>query len=341
MRRRNISIVLLLCSIGVLILICDSAAAVSSAQSAIQLCLTTVIPSLFPMCVLTSVITNATIGKIIPFANILHRISGMPMGSESLLTAGMIGGYPLGAKLVAEFYEDGTLSKTQADWMLTFCSNAGPAFVFGLCGKLFTEPIAPLTIWSIQICSALMVARTFRCTNSEQVRISTRNNSLQNIIWGSTKAMGTICAWIILFRVIIGAVERWVFFMIPKDANILLKCILELTCGIVALPMIGNEQVRFIICSTALTLGGICIYMQTASLIGSLDKKSYIKGKLLQSAYSLFLAVCCIKIVYTSGAIHYFAPLFPIVLIFSAVFLQKAMAFSKTIIYNTRKIVRG
>ena len=47
---------------------------------------------------------------------------------------GIISGYPVGAKIVNKFIEDGTCTKQEAERMLAFTNNSGPLFIIGTVG---------------------------------------------------------------------------------------------------------------------------------------------------------------------------------------------------------------
>ena len=65
---------------------------------------------------------------------------------------------------------------------------------------------------------------------------------------------------------------------------------IELVNGCSALGYIGDVGLRFILCSGMLGFGGICVAMQTKSVIGGLPMRPYLRGKLLQASFSVLLA---------------------------------------------------
>ena len=65
------------------------------------------------------------------FMKKLFHIS--PAGVTSLLM-GLISGYPLGAKVCCELYQNKSITKTDAERLLAFCNNAGPVFITGTVG---------------------------------------------------------------------------------------------------------------------------------------------------------------------------------------------------------------
>ncbi len=50
---------------------------------------------------------------------------------SSALALGFVGGYPVGARTAIALYENGQCSKTEAERLLAFCNNSGPAFILG------------------------------------------------------------------------------------------------------------------------------------------------------------------------------------------------------------------
>ncbi len=47
---------------------------------------------------------------------------------------GIISGYPVGAKIVTEFKNNGECSKAEAERLLSFTNNSGPLFIIGTVG---------------------------------------------------------------------------------------------------------------------------------------------------------------------------------------------------------------
>ena len=74
--------------IGMLILIMDTKTAVSAVIEGLNLCLETLIPSLFPFIFLSSILSPSIMGKHIPGLTAMGRIMGIPTGCESLFLIG-------------------------------------------------------------------------------------------------------------------------------------------------------------------------------------------------------------------------------------------------------------
>lgn len=277
--------------IGILIL--DSKTALSGAQEGIRLCLQTVIPSLFPFFVLSGIITNAFFGYPGAAFSPLGKLFLLPEGAESILIPAFLGGYPVGARSVAEAYRHGQLDPEEAQRMLAFCNNPGPAFLFGMGGVLFTDKRLPWVLWSIIIISSLAVARIFPVTQKRSVQLMSKP-SQESIIHISLKAMSAVCGWVVLFRVVIAFCNRWFLWLLPEWARVMVIGILEISNGCAALSGIAQESLRFLLAVCLFSFGGLCVTMQTVSVTQGLSKRYYLLGKSLQTLFSLVLSLCVI-----------------------------------------------
>ena len=119
-------------ALGMLVMILDAKTALTSAEAAVRLCMRVVVPALFPYLVLSSYLNGALRGARLPFGDWIARFTGIPVGSEGILLTGILGGYPSGAKAVADGVRSGVLTPREGERMLSFCNNAGPAFLFGM-----------------------------------------------------------------------------------------------------------------------------------------------------------------------------------------------------------------
>lgn len=275
---------------GMMILILDSKTVLNGASQAIELCVKTIIPSLFPFFILSILLTNSLSSAQIPFLRPLSKLFQIPAGADSLLICSFLGGYPVGAQCISTLYKKGAISKADANRLLAFCSNAGPAFIFGMVSFLFPERWIPWLLWFIHVISAFLVSGFFPgdheiCSPTEE-----RAFSFSDAMWSALKAMGQVCGWVILFRIIITFLSRWILWIFPTHVQVMITGLLELTNGCVELRAIGDVSLRFIICSAMLALGGLCVAMQTASVTAGLNLRTYFLGKLLQTIFSILLS---------------------------------------------------
>ena len=75
---------------------------------------------------------------------------------------GIISGYPVGAKIVNKFVEEGTCTKSEAERMLAFTNNSGPLFIIGTVGiSLFGDTKIGIILFITHILACLTVGLIF------------------------------------------------------------------------------------------------------------------------------------------------------------------------------------
>lgn len=276
---------------GMLVLILDSRTAMDGMRSGIDLCLRTLIPSLFPFFILSILMTGSLLGQTSRFLRPIGRLCGIPEGAESLFLTGLLGGYPVGAQNVALAYEAGALSKADAQRLIGFCSNAGPAFLFGIVGQAFDSLWLPWALWGIHIVSAAMVGIISRPRERSRVVLPQgKPITLTQALRKAITVMAQVSGWVVLFRMLLNYLNRWFLWLLPGEAQILITGILELSNGCVQLRGLEREGLRLIGASGLLALGGVCVALQTASVTKGLSLGFYFPGKLLQASLGVLMA---------------------------------------------------
>lgn len=333
MKRAGRVLTIIFSCAAMLMLILDSKTALQGAQEGLAICGKTVIPALFPFFVISILLTGAISGYSIPIFKPITKFCKMPKGSESLLLVGLLGGYPVGAKCIYDCWKSGQLTKEDARRCLGFCSNAGPAFIFGMCGILFEQIWTVWVLWGIHIFSALLVGNMLPGYSADSLKENQKENvPLTDAASKATTAMISVCGWVILFRVIIVFGERWFLWLLPEIFRVALQGILELANGCNSLLTVQSEGVRFLLCAAFLSFGGICVGLQTASVVGELGTGLYFPGKALQCVIS-----CSIAGLFVSLRYRICSPVWPmvsIIVLFLLVALKKTVAFPGKLVYN-------
>lgn len=287
-----------------LILILDAETALKSAMDGIHLCFASVAPALFPFLVLSIYLTGNLSGTQIPGMKYLGKLCRIPPGSEGILLTGLLGGYPVGAQAVRQAYDAGGLSRQEARRMLGFCSNAGPAFIFGILSPLFIDLRTTWFLWLIHIVSAILTGIFLPGGYTGSDRKQTAQNlSFPDSVHRAIRVMASICGWVVVFRILIGFLDRWVFWLLSSELKTILSGLLELTNGCLILRTIDTEPLRFLIASIVLSFGGLCVGMQTVSVTGTLGTGLYFPGKLLQTMVSILLCTFTMPVLYPGNTV--------------------------------------
>ena len=311
--------------IGMVILILDGKTAVAGAQAGMILCLKTVIPALFPFFVLSSLLLRNGSHQTEQSAGFMKRHLWIPAEMSEILIPAFLGGYPVGAQVVTQAYQNGALSRPDAERLLAFCSNAGPAFIFGMLGQMFPKLWMVWALWAIHIVGAVLAALLISGLHTP-ICIGTfdRANTSGDVLSSSVKTMGIVCGWIVLFRVGISFLDRWVLWLLPGEIRVAVIGFLELSNGCCELSGIQKIPIRFILCSGLLAVGGLCVTMQTVSVTKGLSLRFYFLGKLVQLLTSLILSIC----------VQFRTPV-PLLFLFPLFFcLKKGIAIGQFLVYN-------
>lgn len=277
-------------ALGMLILILDAKTSLSSALEGLELCIRTVIPSLFPFIFLSSILTASVAGRKFRLLHRVFRFFRIGDGCEGLFLVGILGGYPVGAQCVEQAFLTGNLSRRNAARMVTFCNNCGPAFIFGIAAALFEEIWIPWALWGIQIISALLTAKLLPGGCGTALPDKHESESIVSALNRAIRVICGVCAWVILFRMVLAFLDRWFLCLLPTTARTLICGLLELTNGCVGLSAIENTGSRFLLCAIFFSFGGLCVSLQTQSVAQqTFIAGIYYPGKLIQCCISILL----------------------------------------------------
>lgn len=277
---------------AMLVLILDGKTALDGARQGVMVCLMTVIPALFPFFLLSGLLTAALMVAPAKGLAPLARLLGLPKGAGALAVPALLGGYPAGAGAVAEGYRSGMLSKKQAERLLPVCNQPGPAFLFGMVGMLFPKGWMAWALWGIVVVSAgvtalVTIPRAEPLSLAASCKVPTPAGAMADAV----KAMGAVCGWVVLFRVLLAFLTRWCLWLVPETGQVAIVGLLELSNGTLRLAQVMDIRTRFCLAAGMVSFGGLCVTMQTHSLAGELSLKPYLAGKLLQATVAVCLSL--------------------------------------------------
>lgn len=134
-------------------------------RASARLCFEMIIPTLFPFFVCSGVLVYSGFCEVLAKA---FRFCMMPLfkispAGAAAFALGIISGYPLGAVTAAQLYENGYLSKTEAERLCAFCNNSGPLFIIGSVGAAVYGSVGVgVMLYALHILASVTVGVIFR-----------------------------------------------------------------------------------------------------------------------------------------------------------------------------------
>lgn len=259
-----------------------------SVISSIKSCVFTIMPSLFSVCVLSTVIIKS---------GILERmLSGLKINS-SLLCAfilGNIGGYPIGAKILCELLKSGSISQDEAKKAICFCYCSGPAFALGIVSaSVFKSKLLGTAAFFSCFAANLSLYIIYLIKNKPDFRKPARycgmgTDIIVDAVNSSAYSMISVCSAIVFFSAVIAVLQNLISGLMSIDE---IRTILEIS-NISGVKYSG--ALSFVIICLLLSFGGICVHMQVLSIVGkSFSLKSFYISRpfqlILTAVYSLLI----------------------------------------------------
>nr|WP_300168295.1 nucleoside recognition domain-containing protein [uncultured Flavonifractor sp.] len=312
-----------------------------AARTGLHLCYNVIIPSLFPFFVLSSLVVElglaGYLGRLLE--GIMWPLFHVGGACASAFALGFVGGYPVGAKTAISLYEKGMCTRTEAERLLAFCNNSGPAFILGVVGAgIFASSTVGVALYLAHALASVCIGLLFRFykagTDSgktgrrrpaPQIQAKRFSTAFTDSVKNAFLSTLNICAFVVFFTVVIQLLMRSGFLpglaqalgtvlapfgLTPEWAQRLLTGALEISSGVSTLSGGGPLPGRLTMAAFMLGWAGISVHCQVLSFIGGsgLSVRTYLVGKLLHGGLSaLFVWVLVRFIPLTAPVSNYLA----------------------------------
>lgn len=274
------------------------------------------VPTLFPFMMISSIMVYS--GADLELGHMLSRVLKKIYKYSSYglyaIFMGFFCGFPMGAKVVSDLYEKDKISKTEADSLLAFCNNIGPAYFMGIiipilheCGYHNTLPFV-FGMYGIPAVYGIVYGfiRKRQNTQNQPLDIMPDTSDTPKLSLAATlkkSCMDNTQSLIILggyitftnaFRIFLD------FIPLSIDNKNILSSFLEIIGGVQAIyttTLLPEQKVFWIM--TALCFGGVSCIMQTSSFLerSGLSISHYLKHKLITTIISALYYFIIIKLI--------------------------------------------
>ncbi len=285
------------------------ATSVAGATSGLLVWFNSVIPSLFPFMVLTGLLIRLDITKRL--SSFFSKKRANQRNSAAFLFAALIGllcGYPMGLKTVAELKASKQLNHRQASLLVSFVNQPGPMFILG-----YALPVCDpsrkysnnflfafygsviLTALFFAVWQQISAKRVQKVTDtvSTTVEVISANKPsffrvFEDTILSSMITLTKIGGYMMFFSLITTLLKA----SFPKCPDIILIFggLMEMTSGISEVGILPAFIKPYFVLGF-ISFGGLCVTAQSFSL-GQLETKEqwrYLLAKSLQTTLALLL----------------------------------------------------
>ena len=259
-----------------------------SVRTGVEICLYTLIPSLFVFMALASFFVNSGLLNHVlsPFGWICGKLFHIPNHYGPLLFMSMIGGYPVGAKLIAEQIQQGKLSPQIGQRMLCYCVNSGPASVIGSVAlPLYQNSKLGFFLFFSSLAAFFVVGiLTGIHQKAIQTPIQPKRQQTRSLLFVQfqfcllSNPWVSICGFVLIFSAVIGLLydtgvmqslvgRQLGFFMDSNLAKGLLVGCLEVTNGTIACGDIPGITGVTLAVAGLTAFGGFSVHFQIKSIL--------------------------------------------------------------------------
>lgn len=271
---------------------------------------TTVLPSLIPFFFLTALLTKTA--NLSKFSNKLNRLSRFLYGSEGISLyvrlMSLLSGYPVGAKIICDLYQNGVISEKQSEKYCTFTSTSGPLFIVGAVGiGMYNSKSIGLVILSSHILASMFCGVIFRklpdnrpiealCikTDSDNLLYESIYSAVVSvlIVGGLIAVFFTFSQMISDLRLLYPLEKLFGLIFGQNYSSALCSGIIECTKGALMLAKSGNDKISISLCSALVSFGGISVWCQSFAYLGKC-KVRFVIFALAKLCHSLFAFLLC------------------------------------------------
>ena len=256
-------------------------------EDALDLFLRVLTPSLFPFMALSALCVRT--GLCAKLGRRLERPTRLLFGLNGVfapvLLLSLTGGYPVGARAIAQLYEAGQIREKEAKHAALFCVCAGPGFVLSYIGGLYGSQALGTVMLVAQILAVILsgiglkfLLKNYHISNKE-IRAPALPFSTALVMAAKEAAFGMagIGAMVLLFGALSGVLTEW---LPSEECRAMILPWLEICSGVTLLIPRGSAE----LCAFAVGFGGLCVHFQIFAALGRLrvNKALFFSVRIIQ-----------------------------------------------------------
>lgn len=270
-----------ICFIAVLVVLFPSETAQSTVNS-INVCLNSIIPSMFAFMVISDYVLSSGLYKVIfrPVLPFMKHIIRTDDETLSVFLLSLFGGYPIGVSLLKERIAYNKNYHEIAGYASMFCYCISPSFALIMLGNgIFGSTAAGAVIYVSDIISCIItgaVISRLHDLNGES-NVLTRKGTLTDAVNCASRALFTVCTVIVAFNIALTCLT-----CLLGRFHIVLPAEISGALEISNLLKISRPDVSLIPLAAAISsFGGICVLLQCTAIVkGDFPVKAFLLARI-------------------------------------------------------------
>ena len=238
--------------------------------------ITSIMPSLFPLFILSDILINYNITNYIPKAikKIFTKLFNVSDNIITIFFLSILSGFPSSARNIRMMYDKKIITDKEASHALIFTHFSNPLFILGTISVFFLKnnTLGIIILISHYIPNIILGITTRKLNkpinNIYNIKYNNLNfskimiNAIKNSIDTLLTILGTLSCFLVISSIIINRIN-----LDPYTGGIL-KGILEITMGLNSIANLNIPNIyKTIITSMLLSFGGLSIHMQVLSFL--------------------------------------------------------------------------
>ena len=262
-----------------------------------------VLPSLLPFVIFTKLLSNLGFTEKISsiFQKPCKLLFNAPKESAFVYLSSIISGYPMGAKMIADLYQTGKITRKNAIQMSSFCSTSGPMFIVGVIGASMLDNVKfGYIIYFCHIIGALLNGLLYKNLKIHDKKVAdtiidSKPNDFSSIILDSSLSLISVGAIISVFFVIISSLSP-LFNLLPDNLSGFFEGLIEITKGCKDISTSITNKWTIPLITSIVSFGGLSTIIQSLTFLSKakITAKTIVLQKTTQAVISGLISLIVI-----------------------------------------------
>ncbi len=280
----------------------------TSLLNGIKLYVTAVLPTLFPMLIFSGLFVALDVADSI--GSLLKKpckaLFNAPPISGYILIISMLSGYPVGAKLISDYYKSGLIDEQTAKRIATFTMTSGPMFIIGTVGGVFFNNVSMgYAMLFFHYAGAILNGIIFNISKPIPDNATLpmpqpdNNNVLYDVFSNGVATVALVGGFIAFFYMLTDLIiDCGLIKLTDQIGSELLSAtvigLVEMTRGCQMLSLINtiDKKIIIAIATAMISFGGLSVTLQATAFLATckINVSYYLKIKIVQALLSGIVA---------------------------------------------------